>query len=815
MSVTIDLGALKRLDAEADALIQSGIWTRERFEELWTQGLAASGQREDLLHFLLAAADASWLAEEQRHEAGFGRVSRRVTEAIYRLMDGWEPRVVLSRSTAFVWDGEPLRSAVADLIETGEDLRIEATCGRDDGPRLEREFERVPGSLVRNSLGLTFPEGWSVTISNAALRSVRAKLLQSSRTVQFELVAHTWQARRGENEAELWIARLLTPVEYHLGNLLVEWRDVAAWDGRQLGGSTSLGHLFVQGAYDYFLIQVGDRAARRQFLILDPGPRKTVDRELLHRDLLSLQFVLGQRLSLGVLYGTSGHAINALISLYQPSRPAGRNPRAAIPEGMDGEPWIDPFFQKLGRALRDEESSRLVVPVEGYLDSGSGFIDRQTSALLEAITGLCSRLLDESGEASLVDPPDRWSEWVGRHSQELNDLTLGSGADALRRNVEQAVRLTPRQRTERALRRLGIDLPREILDDIEFYRDRLETFGALTREIVRGTDEVERELQLNERLRALLVALIAASVGYRGPIRSSPGDPEPPSWWPVDPAEEPGRTYAAVNSPRGIDLPTIAEGEALLLLERSDHEPVVRAILEASRLDPSRVRMVVAEGREGLKRLVHWASIAGIQASILATTKVRNVPTAIETLRRELGAGESVTVLCAVPDVEAWLLADDELLKRCAGEDEYLLRAVQELPPPDEIDDPFFVAHRLLGPMEAWKVARTMDVYRASARSPSLRHFLSTISEALGVPLDLPAESAARTLNREVIAGLIREMMPSDAIAWRTSDGHTYTAEDISREVETGTEAGQQYARDVLRVAIDFVRRQARARKTA
>jgi hypothetical protein len=83
------------------------------------------------------------------------------------------------------------------------------------------------------------------------------------------------------------------------------------------------------------------------------------------------------------------------------------------------------------------------------------------------------------------------------------------------------------------------------------------------------------------------------------------------------------------------------------------------------------------------------------------------------------------------------------------------------------------------------------------------------------VKLDLPVESAERTISRDAIAGLVREMMPGDVVAWKTSNGHTYTADDISREVEQGSDVGHQYARDVLRVAIDFLQRQARRRRSA
>jgi hypothetical protein len=104
-----------------------------------------------------------------------------------------------------------------------------------------------------------------------------------------------------------------------------------------------------------------------------------------------------------------------------------------------------------------------------------------------------------------------------------------------------------------------------------------------------------------------------------------------------------------------------------------------------------------------------------------------------------------------------------------------------------------------------------MNVTRACARAPSLRHFLT----GLGTLLDSPqipvtvSESVPRNLSREVFAGLIREVMPATTTVWRTSEGYSFTAKQLLEEIENGSEIGRQYAADLLRVARDFLKRQA------
>jgi hypothetical protein len=323
---------------------------------------------------------------------------------------------------------------------------------------------------------------------------------------------------------------------------------------------------------------------------------------------------------------------------------------------------------------------------------------------------------------------------------------------------------------------------------------------------------MERALRLIGELRTVLVAMVAASVGYRGPILDGPYGADPPSWWTMEPDEKPPQ-YVAVTAPRAVQIPDVAEGETLLLVEQRRHVVIVESLLEAAGLLSPRIKIMAADGRNELARLAEWAS--GPRLAVLASTTTHNVPTALEQLREELKLKPEVRVFCATRDVEAWLLADDELLRRRAASDPHMLQRIDAMPLPDEVPDPFAEAHVLLGPMERWGIVREASVYRAAARSPSLLCFLSGIAEALGASVDLPAESAGRSINRDVIANLIQGMMPSDAIAWRTSDGHTYTAERISHEIATGTEAGRQYARDLLRVSIDYLRRQARVRKPA
>ncbi len=106
---------------------------------------------------------------------------------------------------------------------------------------------------------------------------------------------------------------------------------------------------------------------------------------------------------------------------------------------------------------------------------------------------------------------------------------------------------------------------------------------------------------------------------------------------------------------------------------------------------------------------------------------------------------------------------------------------------------------------------RHINIEHAAARSPSMRTFLVGLGKLLQIEEPSIVDSVGRSLNRDVLSGLISEVIPSDTIIWRTSTGE-YTAAELRQHIESGTEIGRRYAIDLLRVSRDFLMRKA-ARK--
>lgn len=231
------------------------------------------------------------------------------------------------------------------------------------------------------------------------------------------------------------------------------------------------------------------------------------------------------------------------------------------------------------------------------------------------------------------------------------------------------------------------------------------------------------------------------------------------------------------------------ESRVYLFVEGPSDEDVVFTLLLRAGLPLDRLQIVIMNGRERIPVITAAERITHVA---LVDTDGDDPEAVRQRIFAAAGAGLA-RVFCAVPSIEAWLAADEETARG-------LTRFESRLPrrPPEGARSVLTV------------LASCIDVDRAAARVPSLREFLVGMSEVLGGDLAVRFEaSAGRTMSREVIAGLVREV-PPDEIVWRTMEGTTFTSRQLVAEIEAGTELGRQFAADLLRVSRDFLKRKAR-----
>lgn len=258
-----------------------------------------------------------------------------------------------------------------------------------------------------------------------------------------------------------------------------------------------------------------------------------------------------------------------------------------------------------------------------------------------------------------------------------------------------------------------------------------------------------------------------------------------------------------------------AQPRVVLLVEGHRDRDIVECLLERAGYDRATWATEVGGSKYNLSKQVRERVDAdGEHApryAILADLDEVSVEDARARIREQLNHPPA-EVFCAVPMIEAWLFADDQAVREYATRDEEILRMVERLPLPEEIPDPKLLSRIVFGSQTSLSsFLATIDLGRACARSPSLRSFIEGMGELLEQPSVPPIfNRVARHMTRDIIAGLVREVSPANAVLWRTASGDTYTAAELGRHIASGDEVGNQFTSDLLRVARDVLRRSAK-----
>ncbi|MCY1047649.1 DUF4276 family protein [Corallococcus sp. bb12-1] len=249
----------------------------------------------------------------------------------------------------------------------------------------------------------------------------------------------------------------------------------------------------------------------------------------------------------------------------------------------------------------------------------------------------------------------------------------------------------------------------------------------------------------------------------------------------------------------------------LLFVEGPTDVKIVNWLLDAADYPHKQLHIIPMGGKKNIASLIKSTSTKQrIRYAVLIDLDETGVADAAERARQQMGH-PAVDVFCAVPEIEAWLFADKTTALTHARSDEARL-ILSHVPLPEAIPHPRKLARSLFGPPDAWDFMRQINIEHAAAMSPSMRTFLVGMGKLLQIEKPSIINSVGRSINRDVLSGLISEIVPSDTVVWHTSTG-AYTATELRHHIESGTEIGMRYAIDLLRVSRDFLMRKA-IRKT-
>ncbi|MER8461020.1 DUF4276 family protein [Mesorhizobium sp. M0700] len=169
---------------------------------------------------------------------------------------------------------------------------------------------------------------------------------------------------------------------------------------------------------------------------------------------------------------------------------------------------------------------------------------------------------------------------------------------------------------------------------------------------------------------------------------------------------------------------------------------------------------------------------------------------------------ENTSYCPAIPTIEAWLFADELALADSIPEGREGI--LSRLPAPENIPYPKMLRHYLLRDENIGDITFRIDINRAAARSPSLSNFLNTVQNMVGMKSTFEIISTgSKYIDKNIISSLISEVYPSTTTIFRMADGRSFTAGELMHEISDGTQLGQAYASELLRVARDLIKNQA------
>ena len=140
---------------------------------------------------------------------------------------------------------------------------------------------------------------------------------------------------------------------------------------------------------------------------------------------------------------------------------------------------------------------------------------------------------------------------------------LLSGISLLSYNPSSTIIRTYSERAFTYLMLHGIRLPTEVLSKIDDIATKLALRGSIT--VGADEAEVDQYLSLPDQIRCVLTAMIAAAVGYHGPIMGDCHRDDPPSWWP-DSSALPSIPSWSASLPPKDERYDIKDGQILVLV---------------------------------------------------------------------------------------------------------------------------------------------------------------------------------------------------------------------------------------------------------
>ena len=316
-----------------------------------------------------------------------------------------------------------------------------------------------------------------------------------------EMLLSEWRWSTGRPPVA-WVGNLHGP-SFRASNILVQSHSRTSLQGLRVHGNAAW-HLVRQGA-----------TGKRTCIVLVGGDGADLFPEAVARDFCALEFLFGTALRLDLLVGVD--ETNAPVEAFGTSLGyryrEGSSQEPPVPDDRDNA-WIAAAFPRIVATLGSGPlASATSAAACHYVDSTMGHIDGQYLFLQVALEALSSQIL--WNEPPLVKDVAAWKRWIDSLSVQCEGHAVDASAlKILLGKLRGAYRPTTSRLVEKTLKRSGLAVPTEAIDELE-GRNIVAQTGSMT-----GGDpyDVERELRRIRMIQTLLAALILRTAGYEGEL---------------------------------------------------------------------------------------------------------------------------------------------------------------------------------------------------------------------------------------------------------------------------------------------------------
>jgi hypothetical protein len=244
----------------------------------------------------------------------------------------------------------------------------------------------------------------------------------------------------------------------------------------------------------------------------------------------------------------------------------------------------------------------------------------------------------------------------------------------------------------------------------------------------------------------------------------------------------------------------------ILIVEGKTDQQIVEPILNA--LGINNIEVKAAKGQKhAIDQVQNKYVKLYKKVGLLIDSDTINLIDAKEQVRGY--SSDKIEVFLAIPSIEAWLFADDQLAIKNANS-ELATKTLERLPLPDEIPYPKQTAYNIFRDLNTFSFLKEINIYRAASRSPSLNDFIKRICIIAGVMNPIELEPITKSLDRRIFINLLNEINSSDTIVFKSNSGAAFTAKDMISEIKNETSIGINFTNDLLRIARDLLIRKSR-----